>query len=176
MDWITFSKEEIESDALPLFCVECGAPSTCHVSKTFEYAPDWAQYLIFLGLVPGIIACAITQRQMRVSCPLCPEHGRRWRALPFSLRLGWMIMPLGVAVGYGLARLASADTSVDGVMGGGLLSAVAWGIWVGVDFCGRSHVKAVRITTKEISFEGLSDTFVKAAKERRLGNTPSAVD
>jgi hypothetical protein len=176
MDWIRFSKREIEADALPQVCMDCGEPASCRVSKTFEYVPDWAALLLLAGILPGIIALIVLQRQMRVSCPLCEKHATLWRTKPLSLRVGWLIIPAAMLVCGALVHFAwmmfgSATNAwtpfLLGLLSGGLASASGWGIWVGVDYAGRGRVKATKITPEEIFFQGLSEGFVKAARERQ---------
>ncbi len=168
MDWITFSKREIESDALPQICVECGEPASCRVSKTFDHAPEWAALLLLVGIFPGVIALALLQREMRVSCPLCETHRRKWQTTPFSLRFGWPVIPVGAGLGWvGSLFSNSPEARVAGPLIGAGIFAAAWGIWVGVDSAARSHVKAKRVTSDEISLEGLAAEFVKAARERQ---------
>jgi hypothetical protein len=56
MDWVTISKQQVESDALPQVCMACGGPASCRINRTFSFTPEWAEYLYFLFLVPGVIA------------------------------------------------------------------------------------------------------------------------
>ena len=67
MDWIRFSKREIEADALPQVCMDCGEPASCRVSKTFEYVPDWAALLLLAGILPGIIALIVREARDAVA-------------------------------------------------------------------------------------------------------------
>lgn len=175
MDWITFTKAEVEADALPNLCLECGAPAACRVSKTFQYEPPWAGWLLLAGIIPGIVAAELCKKQMRVSCPLCENHGRVWRTYPFSLRLGWLLLPVAAGIGFALALSAQdPDAKFLGPFIGGLIGAAVWGIWVAVAFATRMRVKVKRITSEEISFEGVADAFVKAAKDRAAGSTVAA--
>lgn len=66
MDWITFSKQQVEDDALPPVCMACGAPASRRISKTFHWMPDWVGFLFLAGILPGVIADYFLGKEMRV--------------------------------------------------------------------------------------------------------------
>jgi len=74
MDWVTLTRQQVDNDALPRVCMACGKPATCSVNETFEYSPEWVEWLYFAGYFPGLIADNFFGKEMRVSCPFCHEH------------------------------------------------------------------------------------------------------
>lgn len=60
--------------SLPPVCVRCGAPAPGkRLTKTFRWHSPGYSLLVFLGLVPYLIAL-IVRRKVRLDVPFCDEH------------------------------------------------------------------------------------------------------
>ena len=79
MDWVTLTREEVEADALPAVCMECGGHAPHRVNRTFVKDPEWVESATLVGflagILPGLIIDGLSQRylrrRIRVSCPFC---------------------------------------------------------------------------------------------------------
>ena len=179
MDWVTLTRQQIEDDALPAVCMECGQPATCRVSETFSHTPEWVGWLYWAGFFPGLILQHFFTREMRVACPFCERHRNHWRRLYWLGGVGWLLGPL---LGAALAAIVCLA-----VMPGSLGQApfyIALGSGAGVGFIvwlaalirlGATRIDASKVTAEEITFQGVHDNFVKAVKDRSAGQIESSV-
>jgi hypothetical protein len=61
---------------LPPVCTRCGAAATGVKAEAFTWTPQWAQFTIFIGLLPWFILVALTQQKATVHLPYCDAHVR----------------------------------------------------------------------------------------------------
>jgi hypothetical protein len=171
MDWVTFTREQVDANSLPNVCIVCGARATECVNKTFSHTPDWVQYLYFAGIFPGMIAEHFCAKEMRVSCPVCPKHRTHWSKLVWFASAGWLLaLPLallGLALGAVIFPVAEART-VEVVAAGAILGLIIW-LTIVIRLAGtRVKVSNISSTGGEITFERVSDAFAAAATETEM--------
>jgi hypothetical protein len=175
MDWVTVTRQQIEHDALPPVCMECGQPATCRVSETFSHTPEWVGWLYWAGFIPGLIAHHFLTQEMRVACPFCERHRNHWRRMYWLAGLGWLVGPLlGAGLGFGIGAafwfLGEAGPFIALGVGAGL-GLIVW--LVLLIRIATSRIDASKITVDEITFQGVHDTFAKAAMDQGFGSSAS---
>jgi hypothetical protein len=198
IDWVTFTRQQVESDALPPVCMACGGPATERVCNTFSYRPDWVKLLYLLAIVPGVIADCYVKKEMRVACPMCRKHRNHWRKLYWAASIGWVLAPvLGGVLAYiawamsdpgsrfsaRILGVLGADAAVgaarDHLLRTIRLSAGILGIctglilganaWLGlVLYVAGSRISVINITNDDITLKGVADGFVRAAKDEEV--------
>ncbi len=166
MDWVTLTRDQVDRDELPRICIVCGEPATKSVNKTFSYRPPWVEYLYFAGIFPGLIAEHMYSQEMRVSCPVCQQHGNHWSRLAWVASVGWLL-----AVPFALVVLAACKVSdldddwrtlVFVAAGAGLGLA----IWLAIVIrFAVTTIKVSKISSSgdEITLHRVSDAFAKSA-------------
>src|SRR5258708_7236180 len=75
---VRLGRRECEDGRLPRICMCCGAASEVEISKKFSWTPPWVGVLILLGLLPYIIAAAVTTERCTALIPLCKQHASHW--------------------------------------------------------------------------------------------------
>jgi hypothetical protein len=163
MDWITFTKQQVDDDALPSVCMVCGETATERVDKTFSHTPDWVGFLYLFGIVPGLIAEQFYTKKMRVACPLCSDHHDHWRKLIITASLGWLAsLPLA-GIGFLVGMMVSPNSGLAPFIGlgvGAVVGLIPW-LWIVIRLA-FTRVKATYISTDEITLQRVADGFVKA--------------
>lgn len=173
MDWVTLSRADVESDGLPRLCAYCGRPSRGFTNKTFEWHPEWIQWMYFLGILPGAILHAMHAKKMRVSLPVCDGHANLGMKIGLVGGLGWLLLPAlcgGVGVGGGalagwLLELHRHDFEMAMLIPGvalGVIGLIVWLVWI-VRLASR-QIDAKEITDDGIRLEGVAHEFVMAVK------------
>jgi hypothetical protein len=166
-DWVTLTREQVESDALPDVCMVCGQPAHERTNKTFDYSPDWAAWLLMAGFIPGVIALMLTSKSMRVACPLCPQHRGHWSRLTWLAAAGWLLILLLGAVGYFVSFAVSvphrdgSNVHIAGLVIGAVVGVVLW--LVPVVYLATTRVSVKRISDEAITLENVAPLFAKAA-------------
>lgn len=86
---------------LPPYCIKCGLPTQGEpIKQKFRWHEPWIAIFIFLGLLPYVIAAAITSKKMHVAIPLCVTHQkRRKNLLIVGLALLVLCTPVGISIG-----------------------------------------------------------------------------
>ena len=174
MDWVKFTRDQVDNDALPRFCIVCGEPTTECVNKTFSHTPQWIEYLYFAGIFPGMIAEQFFGKEMRVSCPVCPKHRTHWSKLVWVASVGWLLgVPFAlVGLALGAAIFPVADPRTVGLVVAGAVTGLV--IWIAfVTRLAVTRVKVSKITGDEITFERVSDAFARAAAEEKMPSSSS---
>jgi hypothetical protein len=167
MDWITFSKQQVEADALPMVCMVCGDPAGRRISKTFERAPDWVGLLYLLGIAPGLVVHLILNKEMRVGCPLCSKHEDHWTKLYWTAGAGWLIVPLLAGLGWIVGSEIGHHAHEALLASVGIPALFGLVVWIGsVVYLAITRIQATKITDEEITFQRVADEFVAAAKGR----------
>jgi hypothetical protein len=171
MDWVTFTREQVDANSLPSVCIVCGEHATDCVNKTFSHTPDWVQYLYFAGFFPGMIAEHFWTKEMRVSCPVCPKHRTHWSKLVWFASAGWLLaLPLALlGLALGAVMFPVADPRTVGLVAAGAIIGLI--IWITIVIrLAVTWVKVSRIsnTGDEITFERVSDAFATAAVETKM--------
>jgi predicted Ser/Thr protein kinase len=186
-DWVVLSREQVEADELPDVCIVCGRPAVQRLNRNFSFQAEWAQILTLAGMmlfvVPGLIVDVFTRKQLRVACPVCPQHRNHWSRFTWWAALGWLIPValgsagalLGLALQPPLERDLMLATSAIGA-GVGLIAYIAPMIWL------SSHlVDAQEITDTSIRLHRVSAAFARlaggenAAHSRRVQESPAAL-
>ena len=119
--YVTISRRQIEANHLPDICMVSGKPTKRRISKEFEYSPEWAGPLIVLFMILffpiGIAIAVMSQKKIRVNCPVSVKHRYHWSAMNWFAGLGWMIIPFGVFtslyLGAGLGESPERNRSRD---------------------------------------------------------------
>jgi len=165
MDWITFTKQQVDDDALPSVCMVCGVEATDRVNKTFSHSPEWVEHLYWVGGVPGVIAESFFTTKMRVACPLCPDHLNHWRKLVLVASTGWLVSLPPAGIGYLVGTWFFSGSATAPYVGLGTGAAIGLIPWLAVVIrLATTRVKATNITADEITFQRVADVFVRAAK------------
>jgi hypothetical protein len=167
-DWVTLTREQAEDDDLPDVCIVCGAPTRERLSKNFEYTPDWAGILCLFGLFPGLIAIALTQKSMRMACPVCPSDRGHWSRLVWVSSTGWVFTVPLAGIGYLIAELLGGrnEALLAGALVGAGIGLVLW--LVPVIYLSSTRVSAKSISDGRITLQRVSPAFAKAVTARRM--------
>jgi hypothetical protein len=169
MDWVTLSKNEVETDSLPRVCMACGAPATTAVNESFSHTPDWVGWLYLSGFIPGVIAEHYYTKHMRVACPFCDRHKGHWRVMYWVAGAGWLLAALPLAcLGYLVGAALRPDSGPVGWVGAGVGAGVGIAAWVlALVWLHNTRIDASKVTDGEITFQGVADAFVKAVKDKQ---------
>lgn len=168
MDWVTLTRHQIENDALPSVCMVCGQQATCRVNQSFSHTPEWVQWLYLAGIFPGLLVSHFLTKQMRVSCPFCDRHRHHWTSLYWLAGLGWLLAGLlfaglGFLIGMALAPSTAQPRLLGTVLGAGL-GIICW--IVVLIYVASTRIDATKVTSDEITLQGVHDTFAKAVRDR----------
>jgi hypothetical protein len=167
MDWVTLTRRQVESDALPRVCMACGAPAACVVNKTFSHTPEWVGWLYLAGIIPGIIAEHFFTRQLRVGCPFCRRHRNHWLALYWTAGAGWLAVAALAGLGFLAGAALAPGTLSAGWVGLGVGAGLGLLTWlVPVIYLASTRIGATKVTEDDITLQGVCDAFVKAARDR----------
>jgi hypothetical protein len=167
MDWVTLTRQQVESDALPRICMVCGQPATCCVNTSFAHTPEWVQWLYLAGIIPGMIAEHFCRREMRVACPFCARHRHHWVVLVWTASVGWLLAGLllggaGFLIGMGV----DAESSSGQWIGLGIGASVGIVLWlIVVIYLASTRIDATKVTTDDITLQRVADAFAKAARD-----------
>ena len=177
MDWVTLTRDEVEEDALPPVCMECGGPAAHRVNRTFVKDPEWvatAEVVGFIaGVLPGMVIDSLARkylrRQIRVSCPFCDDHRGHWtKPWRDAARWGAAVGGAGAVVGFLIAAGLDPGTaeqilgaSIGGVIGL-IVGATAAGLWTA-----STRITATDVDPASVRLEHLGDRFVRAVKAMR---------
>jgi serine/threonine protein kinase len=164
-DWVTLTRQQVESDALPPVCMACGAPATDYVNRTFSCTPEWVSPHSFATFLGAIVA-SLGTKEMRVACPVCPRHRNLWRKNLWVIGSGLLILPLlaGLYFLVAMTKDTRHPTSFVNVLG--------FVISVGLEGIGGlglvayllcTPIRAIKITDQEITLQGVAAGFVRAA-------------
>lgn len=186
MDWITLTKQEVDNNLLPPLCMACGQPATIWVNKTFTYVPDWVNYLYWAGVLPGVIAQQLLQKQMRVSCPFCNEHQNSFRYVSKGFQAGvWpaAIISLVLVACFFILFYSEFKPDISAVLllvaGTTVLFGLTLVVLATIFALISKHkgIKATEITYDEIALLHVADAFVDTVKDRRnLLQTSKKID
>ncbi|QEL15089.1 hypothetical protein [Limnoglobus roseus] len=167
MATIELGRYELED--LPPVCVQCGAAATEVKVERFTWTPQWAQFTVFLGLLPWFIFVALTQQKATVHLPMCDEHFRR---RPLIGQLVWVGVAIGAAlIGVGLCideNLNLPSSMYLSMAGFATLVVTLLVVLFGSD----GSVRATHITRSTITLDRVSEEFVDAVQH---GFEPSEV-
>jgi serine/threonine protein kinase len=177
-DWVTLTREQIESDRLPDVCIVCGEATGERLNRDFSFQADWAQVLTVIGMIcgvfPGLIVAGLTERRQRIACPVCPTHRNPWSKYAWFAGTGWLLsIPFGAAgalAGWPLSELAffrgteGGPIVVGGVIGA-LLGLVVYGVLLARMASSRPSVE--HMTATDIRLRPVSPTFARAAENMR---------
>jgi len=171
-DSVSLAIQQVDDDDLPAVCMVCGDPADHRVSKTFTYQSESAQMMtaagIFVGIFPGLIVASLTQRQQRVSCPMCRRHTNHWSSFHWFAGAGWLLIPALAGLGWGMGILlnsTSLTTAITLAISFGVIGLAAY--LIPLIRSGTSLVKCDRITDERIDFSRVSSGFARAARNAR---------
>jgi hypothetical protein len=164
--------EDLDADALPDMCMQCAAPATTHVGKTFAYTPPWAQML-------GILSLAFMKRRS-VNVPMCDQHKNHWlwRGLIAGLGiLGVLLLIVGGMVMLGVSSSGPTGNPSGPLMVFGVIMIVLAGVgflaWLVTGIVlSLSQIRAIEITDYSITLKSVHYDFVRAYHEMIRGYGP----
>ncbi len=184
MDWITLTREEIEADALPPVCMECGTDGPVRVNRTFRHTSPLFVPLVDLGaLLVGLLPAAlfglsshrIFTRHVRISCPFCERHAEHWdRPWASALKVGaaaglivgliaWAMAFYGGAGAGERELLAVGAAAVAGLLTGTLTALIS----------GSQVIEATELTARGVTLQHVSPRFVEAMQRVREAGPPT---
>lgn len=140
---------------LPHVCARCGAAATDARVEEFTWTPQWAQFAIFIGLLPLYILVKLTQERVTVPLPVCDQH-RREKLTTAQWVVWGGIAAAAVVAGVGV-YLSAGDLAVYAVGAMVLLGMVA------VFVCNPS-IRATHISNTTITLNGVSEAFAEAVE------------
>jgi hypothetical protein len=166
MATLRLGRYEIERYDMPEVCLRCGARARHYKSKRFVWSPPWLLILLLAGVFPYAIAAGATQRQIRVTVPLCDRHRWHWggRTAVICLAL------LGIFILFfaAIALAGAADLHPAAVFIPFLVLLVAWlGMTI---FLAVTMIRPAEITDRSLTLTGVSEAFVEALNEERRGD------
>src|SRR5438132_1122897 len=92
---------ETDGESFPDMCVRCGEPTDERTRQTFAWMPGWVHVLLFLGLLPWLLAALFTRKTMTVDVPVCHRHRNHWLFRKLYVGLGlafWVAAVVGLVV------------------------------------------------------------------------------
>src|SRR5581483_7269703 len=155
---VRLGRYEVEQVGLPAVCVKCGAPSTVERRKQFTWYPKWVILLILGGLLPYLIALALTIKRMTIVVPFCDEHKNHWRwryhVMGWSLALLFLLGGAGLyfANHLGPAQKPFAE-QIKGLLCFGMLGLGLFWL-IGVVILQNTAIRPKEITDRSITLKG----------------------
>lgn len=166
MAQITMTYAEASLGRSPRLCMRCGEKATTTREKVLSWKPSWVVVLIFLGLLPYLIAAALSTKKMRLVAPLCDRHANHW-----SLRTL-------IAGGGFLALMALVFITINA--GPGKYTDSLWAVllvgflvWLfGIVGLNHTAIRPVDITERDMTVTGVSPAFAEAVCHWRKDHPP----
>ena len=155
-------RDETDGELMPRMCVRCGGDVAEERERKFVWNPGWAHIFILLGLLPWLIAIALTRKSRRVTLPVCQGHRNHWRNRQLYVWLGllfWVVFAITLAIEWSDFPKDAASAMLGFVIFGGLI----W-LFVGL-FYVNSAIKASEITDRWIELVGVNKKFAKEWKD-----------
>ncbi len=157
-DWVTLTRQQVETELLPDVCMVCGVPAFERVNHTFT---DYGYSKSFTG--HGFMGAV----RMRIPCSVCPRHYHHWRRLIKTAISGFVIAAL-FCMGIFMILLESYWNDPDVVIGGTLtVSILAAVLWItAIVYIASTRVSAESITDQHIKLQRVSPEFVAAVLQK----------
>jgi hypothetical protein len=172
---VELRREAAATGELPALCMCCGAPADEIVPKNFSWHPGWVFILVLFGVLPFIIAAAMTMESARVQAPMCAKHRRHWSArtafLLFTLLVPITVVVVAIVVAAQQRGVLQSAVS-GGLCVGSMVSLAAWAI-AAVAVQARA-IRCLEITPDVIRLTNVSPTFVEATKTQQRRGLTSA--
>jgi hypothetical protein len=155
--------DEKDGGDFPPLCMRCGADAEASVPQKFAWMPPWVHVFILLGLLPWLLAAALTRRTMRVTAPMCARHVNHWlsRKLYIGLGLLWWI---GFAIVFAVFADHLPKDAVAPIGAAALVGALVW-LLIGVVLAHRA-IRAAEIRESGIELANVNKEFARAWKMR----------
>jgi hypothetical protein len=153
-----------ELERLPRVCAKCGAKATDVREEEFTWTPQWAQFSIFLGLLPLYILVKLTQRRVKVPLPLCSLHrNEKWSIAQWVVVVGVAVVVL--VMGVGLYIMTYGDKELGENLACGAVATAMLLAILGFFVC-KTSFRATHIGDATITLDGVSEEFKKAVAAR----------
>jgi hypothetical protein len=140
---------------LPPVCTRCGAAASRVRVETLTWTPQWAQFTIFIGILPWFILVALTQQKATVHLPICEGHARKWSVIHAVVWAGLALSAALIGLGIYLNQNGAPELG-EGVLGAGFVG-LALSLMVlmfGSDGSARvKHITAETVTIDRVSPE-----------------------
>lgn len=155
----TVSLHRSELSDLPPVCVRCGCAATQVKVEKFSWTPQWAQFTIFIGLLPWLIFGALTRQKATVHLPFCDEHVRERPVIYKVVVAGFALAAVLIGLGVYLLERLKLDSGESVLLAGfAALGVTLLVVVFGSDGCAR----ATLITATTIALDPVSEEFAEA--------------
>jgi hypothetical protein len=134
---------------MPDRCVKCNAPAHGErLERHLQWQPSWCYLLIFLFIIPYLIASVMLYKTAKFNIGLCVAHQRaRW----MTIGAGWVLLIGGIAVmqtGYEWLLLVGPCAIVSGIivaaLGGRVIYALGISpVWIRFGGAGRPFLESL---------------------------------
>lgn len=167
--------DEVGDGSLPQLCARCGKVTRRYQQKTFAWHPPWLLlFLLFCGIVPGLILILIVQKRMTTHLPLCRRHRNHfiWRAW----FLGGTFLAVLACFASGVVLLNQTPPRAEEA--NGLLAAGVLGFLIWMVAAAAVALTAIRVTHMDdstVTLAGLDRKFVNAVVLQRRGTRADKV-
>ncbi|QDU43270.1 Serine/threonine-protein kinase PknB [Symmachiella dynata] len=157
-DWVTLTRQQVETELLPDVCMVCGEPAFDRVNVTFTdcgmskpFYDNWF----------------MSTARMRIPCSVCPKHRSHWRRL-LKTAIGGLIAGVLfcfiIAICLADAYWNDPDVVIGGTLSVSILSAVLW--ITAIVYVACTRVSAESITDEHIKLQRVSPEFVAAVLQK----------
>ncbi|MEO2016344.1 MAG: serine/threonine-protein kinase [Fuerstiella sp.] len=175
---VTLPREQLESDRLPDVCIVCGKAAHRRAAHEFEHCSEAAGWVIVVLMVlffpVGIMAAILLTKKAKASLPVCARHRNHWSEMGWFAGLGWLLIPLGVLLGFWTVSFDPSQLSKGpeiGIFVGCILAGIAAYV-IPLIYLGTTRVTADGITNKTITLKRVSVAFAREAL--RMSTTQAA--
>ncbi len=148
---------------LPNFCIKCGSPAKTLLQNKMYWHSSGLILLIFIGVLPYLIAVLILRTKMDLGLPLCTAHFEKRRSLR---RVALALLLVGSCLL--LSCFYISDSYVPAMLGVGLLCVLVAGV---VREVAGSLLKSKLIDGEKGIFTGANDLFLKQCISQRNDTT-----
>ncbi|QDT47687.1 Serine/threonine-protein kinase PknB [Symmachiella dynata] len=157
-DWVTLTRQQVETELLPDVCMVCGEPAFDRVNVTFTdcgmskpFYDNWF----------------MSTARMRIPCSVCPKHRSHWRRL-LKTAIGGLIAGVLfcfiIAICLADAYWNDPDVVIGGTLSVSILAAVLW--ITAIVYVACTRVSAESITDEHIKLQRVSPEFVAAVLQK----------
>lgn len=96
---VTLRREDVELNRLPGLCVATGEPTAQRLTRRWTSTPRGIPALAFFGLLPYLVAWALTKKSVTGSLPVSASRLARFRIAQAAGTVPLLLIPLGIVLG-----------------------------------------------------------------------------